>query len=301
MKAFDLHCDTIGECSKRALSLYKNNLNFDLQRACCIEEHIQVFAVWIPDELRGKVALDYFDKVTDCFYRELEVNSELVSLFQDNKKTPVKAILSVEGGSGAGGTLDGLEHLYNRGVRLITLTWNGKNEIATGAYSEGGFTQFGKQFVKECENKNIIIDSSHLNRQSFFELAKIAEKPFIASHSNADIVNKDQGKKRNLSKEQIEIIKGIGGLIGLNYFTEFLEDENVEGVDALCRQIDYFYNLGCENVIALGSDYDGCEISEELSGIERLPHIYNELLSKGYSGELLNKIFYLNAKKFFRN
>ncbi len=299
MKAFDLHCDTIGECSKRALSLYKNSLHFDLERASGIGEYIQVFAIWIPDEIKGQTALEYFDKVADCFYKELDANREFISLYEEDRKTPVKAILAVEGGSGAGGTLDGLNHLYSRGVRLITLTWNGQNEIASGAYSEGGLTQFGRRYVKECENKNIIIDASHLNRQSFFELAQVVEKPFLASHSNADIVNSAQGKKRNLSKEEIEVIKNKGGIIGLNYFTEFLEDENAKGLEALCRQIDYLFEMGCENIIALGSDYDGCDICSELSGVEKLPEIYNKLLLNGYSEKTLNNLFYYNAHSFF--
>ncbi len=300
MRFFDLHCDTIGECSNNNISLRKNNLHIDVDRAKEIGAYTQVFAVWIPDELRGNDARKYFDKTADYFYREIEKNNALISLYGDNKNTPVKAILSVEGGSACGGTIEGLLHLYNRGIRLITLTWNGKNEIGSGAFSEGGLTAFGKEFVSKAEALGIVLDVSHLNRQSFFEFADIAKKPFVASHSNADIVNNEFGKKRNLSSEQIRIIRENNSLIGLNFCRDFLESENVVGIDALYNQIQYMLSLGCEDLIAFGSDFDGCQVNDVFNGIQKIPCIYNELKRKGLCDRILNKLFYENAKEFFK-
>ena len=80
MRFFDLHCDTIGECSNNNLSLRNNNLHIDLERAQSIGEYTQVFAIWIPDELRSQDAVEYFDKTADCFYSEIEKNNDLISL-----------------------------------------------------------------------------------------------------------------------------------------------------------------------------------------------------------------------------
>ncbi|MGN1316465.1 MAG: dipeptidase [Acutalibacteraceae bacterium] len=299
MNFFDLHCDTIGECCNNNLPLRKNSLDVDLERATLIGNHVQIFAIWFPDELRGVDAVEYFNKTADYFYSEIEKNEDLISLYRENKKTPVKAILAVEGGSACGGTTKGLEHLYSRGVRLITLTWNGKNEIASGAFSEGGITDFGKEFIRAAENIGIILDVSHLNRQSFSEFVNISKKPFIASHSNADIVNNDFGRKRNLSDEQIRIIKERKGLIGLNFCEDFLEDERARGVDALCRQIDYMLSLDCADVIAFGSDFDGCAVHRDFKGIQKIPEVYSKLKARGYNETLLNKFFYKNAENFF--
>lgn len=299
MRFFDLHCDTIGECSNNNVSLRKNNFHIDLERAKLVGDYTQIFAIWIPDELRGDEALKYFNKTADYFHKELEENKDLISLYEDNKITPVKAILSVEGGSACGGTLEGLNHLYKSGVRLITLTWNGKNEIGSGAFSEGGLTPFGKDFIKEAEELDITLDVSHLNRQSFFEFAEISHKPFVASHSNADIVNRENAHKRNLTDEQIEIIKKRKGLIGLNFYTAFIEDENAYGINSLYRQIEYMLSLGCEDNIAIGSDFDGCRVVEDFNGIHKIPEIYCQLNNKGISKKILNKIFYENAEQFF--
>lgn len=299
MKLFDLHCDTIGECYNRKVTLRKNNLHIDLERAKKLGEYTQVFAIWIPDELRGSDAVDYFNNVAECFYKEIEANNDLISLHGDKKKTPIKAILSVEGGSACGGTIEGLYHLYDKGVRLITLTWNAKNEIGSGAFSEGGLTEFGKEFIKEAEMLGITLDVSHLNRQSFFEFAEIAGKPFMASHSNADIVNNKYGMKRNLSPEQIRIIKNQKGLIGLNFCRDFIEDEKAEGVDAIYRQIEYFLSLGCEDIISFGGDFDGCIVHNDLNGIHTIPFMYSQLKERGINEGVLNKLFYENADKFF--
>jgi membrane dipeptidase len=299
MKFFDLHCDTIGECCNKKIPLRKNDFHIDLERAKELGEYTQVFAVWIPDELRGKDAVRYFDEVADCFYEEIEQNKDLISLYGDNNKTPVKAILSVEGGSACGGTIEGFHHLYDRGVRLVTLTWNANNEIGGGAFSEGGLTSFGKDFIKEAENLGIVLDVSHLNIQSFFELEKIATKPFIASHSNGDIVNNKYARKRNLNEEQIRIIKERNGLIGFNFCRDFIETENAEGIDALFEQIEYMLSLECEDVIAFGSDFDGCQVHPDLSGIEKIPSVFFKLKEKGINEKILDKLFFENAERFF--
>lgn len=300
MKFFDLHCDTIGECSNNNFSLRNNKLHIDLERAKDFESYTQVFAIWISDELRNAFAVEYFNKAVDYFYKEIEKNNDLISVYGDNKKTPIKAILAVEGASACGGTIEGLHHLYDKGVRLITLTWNAKNEIGSGAFSEGGLTPFGKEFIKVAESLGITLDVSHLNRQSFYEFAEISRKPFIASHSNANIVKNEFANKRNLDKEQIEIIKERNGLIGLNLCRDFIEDENAEGIDALQRQIEHFLSLGCENIIAFGSDFDGCPVHNDLDGIEKIPSVYNSLKEKGISENILKKLFFENAEKFFR-
>lgn len=301
MNIFDLHCDTIGECYKQGKSLFKNDLHLDIERCMQYDSYIQVFAVWIPDEYRNKTAVEYFDNVSDFFYNELDKNSNYISLFTENKNTPVKAVLSVEGASACAGTIEGLEHLYNKGVRLITLTWNSNNEIGGGAFSKGGITPFGKAFIEKCEELGIIIDVSHLNRESFWEFVSLSKRPFVASHSNADIVENYYAHHRNLTDDQIQVVKERKGLIGLNYCLDFIETENHKGIDALKNQIDYFVQSGCEKIIALGSDYDGCEIHKDLCGVEKLGQVYNALINDGYSKNLIDDIFYGNAQRFFES
>ncbi len=300
MKYFDLHCDTLTEICDSGKDILHNDLHISLDRAKNFEKYVQTFACFIPDEYRGEAAVSYFNKLADKFYECLNKEKD-ISLYSDkNTDTKIKAILSVEGGAALGGKIENVKYLYDRGVKIMTLTWNAKNEIAHGAYEEsGGLTSFGKDVIREMENLGIVADVSHLNRESFFDVAKVAKKPFIATHSNADIVNKEAGHKRNLTDEQIKVIRDMNGLIGLNFYMEFLDDENAQGTDAILRQIEHFLNLGCEDVIAIGSDFDGCTVCDELDGIQKIENVKNTLMQKGVSRKLLEKIFYENANGFF--
>lgn len=288
MDFFDLHCDTIGECFLQNKSLFENDLHLDLKRAGCFESYSQVFAIWIPDELRGSAAFEYFLRAYDFYTSQISNAGQLKGF------TP---ILAVEGGAVLGGEIERVKELSKRGVKILTLTWNGENELAGGAYSESGLKPFGKTAVKALEDEGIIIDASHLNKESFFDFARIASRPFIASHSNADIVNKPKGHRRNLTEEQIKVIRDFGGVIGLNFYTEFLDDENAAGVEALIRQIDYFSRISCENILAIGTDFDGCTICNELCGVEKLERVKEKLLLSGVGKALLDDIFYNNARR----
>ena len=304
MKLFDLHCDTIGECYKNNLPLKSNSLNVSLEKAKNFENYTQVFAVWIPDELRGKDATDYFNNVCDYFYKELELNKELIVNFTDAKKDDgrIKAILSIEGGAALAGDINNLYKAYEKGVKILTLTWNAENEIASGAFCEnGGLTSFGKDVLKEMEKLKMVIDVSHLNRASFFDVAKNTTLPVIASHSNADINNNFYGNKRNLLDSQIEIIKERKGLIGLNFCKDFFDVDGKSGVEAFKVHLDYLLNKGCENIIALGLDFDGCDLTDGITGLESMEALYNSLITDGFSKSLIDDVFYNNAERFFRN
>ena len=274
-------------------------MHFSLEKADRYEEYNQVFAVWITDDLRGEKAVAYFDNVADFYYENLQRHSDIISDYIEKRDTPVKAVLSVEGASACGGTEEGIYHLLDRGVRLVTLTWNDNNEIAAGAFSEGGITDFGKRFIRISEENGLILDVSHLNRQSFRELAEIYSGPFIASHSNADIVDNYYAHKRNLEDWQIRIIRDRGGLIGLNFCSDFIDDPDHPGAESLADQIMYLSRMGCDDIIALGSDFDGCSMHKDFSGADKMGKLYNRLIDMGIGEDLIQKVFYLNAKKFF--
>lgn len=139
MRLFDLHCDTIGECWKQKKDLFENNLHLSLQRGSAYAPWRQVFAVFIPDSCRGEAAWNYFQGIYDDFLHQLETHKDAVSfcrtsdeLARAEREGKCAAILSVEGGAVLGGRLDRIQKLHAMGVRLITLTWNGANELGCG-------------------------------------------------------------------------------------------------------------------------------------------------------------------------
>ncbi|NLA76303.1 MAG: hypothetical protein GX851_00470 [Clostridiales bacterium] len=305
MRIFDLHCDTIGECAANKKSLFDNDMHVSLKKASAFERYCQVFAVWIPDELRGRAAVEYFDRVSAFFYDEVSSNSGLIShikngLQLENATEKVCAILSVEGGAAASGSLEGLRHLYDSGARLMTLTWNASDEIASGCAEEGGLTPFGRDAIREMEHLGMVVDVSHLNRQGFFEVAQCASKPFIASHSNCDIVDNFYGRRRNLTDEQIKTLIECGGLMGINLCKDFIEREDAKGAEAVWLHISHALELGAQDILALGADWDGCEVSQELNGVQTMPFLYEYLIGRGLTRTLADKVFFENAFSFFK-
>lgn len=301
MRLFDLHCDTMTELFKDAGSLQHNNGHISLDRADYLTEYVQTYAVFIPDEYRGVAAADYFDKIY-AYYKEQIAQIGNMTEYADCKDSKFKALLSVEGGAAMNGTVEGLHHLADCGVKLITLTWNGRNELASGCFDEEdiGLTRFGREAVREMEKIRIAADVSHLSKKGFYDLADIAQKPFIASHSCCDFVDNFKARHRNLTREQVKIIAEHGGVIGVNLWEKLLSNEN-SSFDAVLRHMSTLIEWGNEKCVAMGTDFDGCSIHSDLAGIEKLAWL-NEYLSKhGFDNKLLDDIFFANADRFFSN
>ena len=186
----------------------KNRFHLDLKRGKRLDRWSQCFAVWIPDELRGKAAMTLFDGCCEKFRREL-------APYRSETFSPV---LTVEGGAVLGGKLANLEKLADRGVKMMTLTWNGENELGGGADTALGLTPFGREALKEMERLSIVADVSHASDALFYDVAEIAEKPIVASHSNARAVCPH---RRNLTDRQFQILRDKGGLVGLNFCVHF--------------------------------------------------------------------------------
>lgn len=307
MRLFDLHCDTAGECWKQGKDLFENDLHLSLQRGGAYAPWRQVFAIFIPDAYRGDAAWDYFRRIYGYLLDQLEKHSGAVSLCRTaadlgraEREGKCAALLGVEGGAVLGGELARVRALFDLGVRLITLTWNGKNELGCGCGERfaGGLTRFGREAVREMERVGMAVDVSHLSRRGFWDVAKIAKRPFLASHSNCDAVRRHP---RNLTDQQIVRLVSSGGLAGVNLYKAFLGAPGDAGFAAAYRHIAHLLECGAGRAVALGSDFDGCEMDPAFAGIERLGSFQRYLLERGLPAEQVDALFYKNAEKFFQN
>ena len=317
MKLFDLHCDTAGECFKQKIPLKSNNLHIDLCKGESLDKWVQVFAIWIPDELRGEAALEYFRSVYENFNEEIRMNADKIKLYQrfseieaEEKQPLCKALLACEGGSPFAFE-GGVQLAKSYGVKVITLTWNAENELGFGCQSgsENGLKPLGKRLLGEMAECGIVADVSHLNRRGFYD-AIDSSAAVIASHSNCvSVLNETRAEsedkffscRRLLDDEQIRLLSQRGGLIGINFCKSFLGDEGDDGFEAAYRHICRMLELGAEKSIAIGSDYDGCEINPELCGIDKMTDFESYLLGRGLGKELTDKIFFKNSYNFFKN
>lgn len=307
MNIFDLHCDTIGECANRKLELRENPLQLSLCKGAAFSGWCQVFAVWLPDTKRGAEAFSYFDTVYTYFLQQAEKNKARLSFCKTApelagaiKKGKCGAILSIEGGGAIGGSLERLRELYARGVRMMTLTWNGRCEIGDGCgvAQAQGLTAFGEKTVREMERLGMVVDVSHLSDKGFYDVARLAGQPFIASHSNARAVCPHP---RNLTDEQFRILVQFGGLAGLNLYPAFLGGDAADGCEMVYRHLCHFLELGGEHTVALGTDFDGADMPDDLHSIDRLQALREYLLKQRLPEEVIDKFLFQNAYDFFQN
>lgn len=278
MKYFDLHCDTLSKCADNNEKLEQNDFDVDIKRLSKFETAVQTFACFIDDSFNGNQA-------TERFY-------QLYNVYKSTDFGAVKPILSIENLSCLNGDIDNIYKFKECGVKIASLTWNADNGIAGGAESDGTLSDFGKEVVKTLEKEDIIIDVSHLNFKSFSSLCSVATKPFIATHSNSFSIHPH---KRNLTDEQIEIISDIGGLVGINFYNKFLCEKEKDYYDLLLH-IERMLLLGGEEAVALGSDFDGCDIHKSIGSLENMPKFY-EFLQKELGKSLADNIFYRNSAK----
>lgn len=312
MRFFDLHCDTITECAKRGKSLTDNDMHISLKRGECFDKWVQTFAIWIPDEYRGQAAWDYFLKNYD-FYRQTDVAfcetaNELDDALTGNR---CAAVLAVEGGAVLMGQLEKVQELYDRGVRMITLTWNGENELAVGCQAGNApLKPFGREVVREMAKRRMAVDVSHLCRKGFYEVLEQTDGPVLATHSTcADLLetmrepslDRTYCVRRALTDDQIRALSQHGGIVGLNFCSRFLGGADMGNMDAALRHAYRFLELGGEDFLAMGSDFDGCGIHPDLDGIEKVPNLYTYFVEKGLGTALCDKIFFNNAFQFVKN
>lgn len=318
MPIIDLHCDTIMKLYENKNSqLFENNFQIDLKRLQQNDFLLQTFAIFLDKKQypnRKETALHMYQR----FIKELEKNSATISIIKsqsdycENKANKqISALLTLEEGGILEGKIENLEEFFQLGVRLITLTWNYPNEIGTPniqywdkkmqilADNQTGLTNFGFECIKRMDDLHMIIDLSHASDQVAKDVLASSAQGIVASHSNA---RKLTPHPRNLSDELIRKIADKNGLIGINFFDQFLKlNQPTDLPTAISEHLWYMYQLVGEDHLCFGSDFDGIPIHPDLNDVNSFPKIIQSLKQKGFSSRQIEKISYLNAENFLQH
>ena len=308
MKTFIGHIDTLMNYDRKKDYNFFSNEDFhvDIVKMKKANVKLAVFAVFVESKYKPFFALQRTIQLIDRFHNLIESSEELElvegpkdieRILESNK---IGVLLALEGGEGIFDE-SALRIFYRLGVRMISLTWNQRNQFADGIAeleTNGGLTLLGKKIIREMEDRGIILDVSHIAPAGFWDIVKIARKPFLASHSNVMSIC---SHRRNLDDEQIKAIARNGGLIGINFEPEFLANNKKADISDVIRHIDYIRKLvGIESVV-LGTDYDGIETTPiGLEDLGKLDNLKKELLKKSYSMEEIEKISLKNWLDFFQ-
>lgn len=303
----DLHCDTIMKLIDHPKSgdLYENQWKIDIQKLKKGHSKLQDFALFVDLEeqddsyARYEAMRSLFNEQIELYGKHIKhVRSydDIQACYAGNK---LAALLSIEEGGVLGGDLAKLDKAYQDGVRLITLTWNYPNELGepnTGDQSKK-LTKRGVEFVERMQELGMIVDCSHLNDSGTEQLGDILDVPFIASHSNAREITPHT---RNLPDHLIRLIGEKGGVIGLNFAQAFLGDSPISRIEDIVKHGLYIINKGGEDVIALGTDYDGIKPHTEIEDISHMHQLYDAFRGAGLSVEQTEKLFWKNADRLLK-
>jgi len=292
----DGHCDTIVKLLRDGEELLENQKHLDLRRLSEFGTSVQFFAIWLEPAFYP-ISLRQTIKSIDYYYSQLEQNKDIIrhsngyqEILKNKADGKMSGLLSLEGGEALEGDISSLRMLYRLGVRGMTLTWNHRNALGDGVTegdTGGGLTSFGKDVVREMNRLGMVVDISHLSENGFWDVERTAEMPYIASHSNAKGIC---SCPRNLTDEQIRVIAGRGGVIGINLYPPFIADKETVDIEDVMRHIDYIINLAGDDCIGLGCDFDGIDKTPvDLQDISQLKKLL-ERIEMEYGKETADKI-----------
>lgn len=310
MKIIDMHCDTLSAMLNRkrqgqTYGLDQHHTQISLDWMHQSDYLLQNFAVFVNLAETNTPLQDALEMI-DLFYSEMEAHRDIirpVRCFADIEKNQadgvMSALLTGEEGEITLGKPEFLHILYRLGMRMMTLTWNHENSLGYPNKQEKGLKEQGICFLKEMEHLGMIIDVSHLSDAGFYDVLRNTSKPFVASHSNARSVG---SAVRNLTDDMIRALADRGGIAGVNFCRDFLGKPEF-GRDYLhqtVRQMKYMMNVGGEDFVALGSDFDGISPYEDLRDCRVVPRLADEMKKEGFSHTQIEKIFFQNALRLYR-
>ncbi|HEY0416424.1 MAG TPA: dipeptidase [Gaiellaceae bacterium] len=241
----------------------------------------------LPDPIPFEEAARVADELYDTLCALPVVRATSVDDFQEGRIT---AVVHLEGAEPIAPDLSNLDEWYARGLRSIGLVWSRPNAFAEGVPfrfpgspdTGAGLTDEGRRLVRACNMLGILVDLSHLNEAGFWDVVATSDAPLVATHSNAHALC---ASTRNLTDRQLDAVRRTGGVVGVNFSVSFLREDGLVDtattrIDDIVRHVDYLVErMGIDHV-ALGSDFDGAQIPDELNGVAGLPQLVAALAAR---------------------
>lgn len=303
MRLFDLHCDTLTCCYERGETLHDNSCSVSLRKAeRLFSSYAQVFAVFTPETVPESAA---FVRATDLLCRaraELAESKRAVlglssaDFSSDSQKVGKIALFSLENSLPLCHNKTQLARFYDLGVRMVSLTWNHANSFAGGSLEDTGLTAQGRQLLCELQSRRMLLDLSHLGDTAVRQALRRDSLAVLATHSNCRAVC---AHPRNLPDDILRELIARRSLVGLNLYASFLSKRGEADYESVLQQIAHLCDLGGENCIAIGADFDGAAMLPCFDGLQSVPPLRDFLNRHGIGDDLCDRIFYRNAAEYF--
>ena len=310
---------------------------------------VQVFAVWSDDKKWKKDAFKHANDQIDALEKVIKKNKDRIAIAKNvdqiyrlQKQGKIAAVIGVEGGNMIEESIPNLVKLHKRGAKYLTLTWNYNLSWATAASVEdkkpaseqNGLSDKGKEIIRKMNELGMMVDLSHASKKTFYDVLEVSSKPILVSHSNAAAL---APHTRNLDDAQLAALKNNKGVVGVNFYSGFLDTAFESRIhtlydshfgkptemfsaskkynklpkelkfqadvklDILLDHIDYLVSKVGIDHVAIGSDYDGIESTPQyLENVSKLPILTKALLERGYEKEGIAKIMGLNFLRIMK-
>ena len=306
----DLHCDTIMECMLKGQGLAGRPGHINLEKLQKAGSMAQCFALFtisndMQDEFgyHGEV-YDTYNKMYEIFSREMELNKDVIrqvrsaeDILKNNAEGKLSAILTIEDCIFVEGKMERIEEMAKRGVKMASLTWNYENSIGypnskDAELHKRGLKPFGIEAVEAMNDLGIIVDVSHLSEGGFWDVIKYSKKPICASHSCARALC---DHSRNLTDEQLKAMGETGSVVGVNFYSAFLEKDNLIFTrdEAILKHMVHIKNKAGIETLALGSDFDGIDCELEMKDFSGFPALI-EKMQKHFTDDEIDLITHKN-------
>ncbi|MBN2542234.1 dipeptidase [bacterium] len=301
----DLHCDVLSKVRTGTSIINGRRMGHcDLPRMKKGGVSAIVFSLFVfPKFTKEKNYRKKIDKQLNILQNTIEnSNGEMkIALSPDDVRSNfhngvASIIIEIEGLHPLDDGLGLLQKYYDMGVRIFTLTWNNSNAFATSskeAFKNGidpGLTGLGRQAVAEINRLGALIDLSHASDQTFFDVFELSKTPPILSHS---CLRCFKNSSRNITDEQLILLAERSGVIGINFYTNFLSSKSMRYVtiDTIVEQMQYIKERVGVDVTAFGSDFDGIShLPKGIDDISDFPKIIEALESNGFTQDEIVKI-----------
>ena len=213
---------------------------------------------------------------------------------------------------------------YELGVRVVQLCYNTQNLSGSGCYEEfdGGLSGFGREVVSAMNESGMIIDLSHVGKNTSKDVIEVSQVPVCFSHT---IPFGLKNHPRNRTDEELQSIVEKGGFVGATFFPPLLPKGSDSTISDLLSVIQYLVDLLGEDKIGIGTDFTqdyqedffdtishdkgyarklvefgSTESPKELKRIGDFPNLTTAMLKEGWPSERITNIMGNNWFNFYK-
>jgi membrane dipeptidase len=144
----------------------------------------------------------------------------------------IAAVIALENGYPLGEDLERLRSMYSLGVRYITLSHVGHNQICDSKWApsqpeplHGGLSPFGREVVATMNELGCVIDVAHTSKPSVLDVFRLSRSPVLVSHSGVQGVG---GVGNILDDEELDGLGDNGGVIHIVGLKRAIKTDSTE-------------------------------------------------------------------------